>query len=274
MRVFSMLTLFLVACNTAATRTEDDEALRLGLSQKDVSEKFKGSGTHQFSARQGSNAFHCVSYSFGERLIRYYFLFKNDQLVSILDTRPFFANAFTSKPYPKVPGTRIEVRKPWKAEDFMRGILEAKTLSPKAFSSQIKARLEENSGRKRSYNVLPAFLILAPLIIPHAIAENKKYEAWLRAYDPFKIKIGTTRGKVETAYGKPHFIVQHNGSDRETHAYGPSELLRRDKTRLYLGPWNKRFWISVVYENDVAVRVFSNDLFNDMTIVDFKNEVK
>ena len=266
----------LLVTGWAANGTEDGKNLSLGMSQAEISLPFKGPGTHQFSAQQGSNVFRCVSYSFGEYSIKYYFLFKNDQMISLLDVQPFFADAFETKPNPnpKYPNTKISVRKPWQAEDFMTAILQATTMSPEALSEQIKMRLEKAKSGKASYNVLPAFVILAPLIVPDMISRNKKHEAWLSEYDPFKIVIGAKRSNVEAVYGKPLFIVQHSGTNRATHAYGPSEILWRDKTRVYLGPLNKRFWIAVVYENDVAVRIFSNDLFNDENIVSLQNEVK
>jgi hypothetical protein len=209
-------------------------------------------------------------------LIRYFFLFENERLISILDPSLFYTNAFEEKPNPnpKYPGTKLEVRKPWKDEEFMTGIIKAKTMSPEDLSAQIKTRLEKKKNRKNSYNVLPAFVLLAPLIVPDLIAQNKKHETWLNKYDPFKINIGKTRNDVEATYGKPHFVVHHDAANRETHAYGPPEILWRDTTRVHLGPLNKRFWTAVVYENDVAVRVFNNDLFNDDNIAQLQNEVK
>jgi len=267
------LALFLV---DSVVQAEETGSLSFGVSRMDVASHFKTAGTHQFSLLQGSNILRCVSHSFGEPFIRYYFLFKNERLIALLDTEPFFADAFETKPNPnpKYAGTQISVRKPWRAEDFMANITEAKSLSPHQMSEQIKTRLERAKGQTKEYNVLPAFVMLAPLIIPDMIARNAKHEAWLREYDPLKVELGARRTSVATTYGKPQFVVQHDRSGRETHAYGPSELLWRDKTRVYLGPLNKRFWVAVVYENDVAVQVLSNDLFNDDNIVKLENEVK
>ena len=272
----SAMLLALLFTGWTANGTENGKTLSMGMSAAEISSNFKGPGIHQFSAQQESNVFRCVSYSFGDYSIRYYFVFKNDELISILDAQPFFANAFETKPNPdpKHPSTKISVRKPWQAEDFMTAVLQATTISPEVLSEQIKTRLESARGGKTSYNVLPAFVILAPLIVPDMLARNKKYETWLNTYDPFKAKVGARRSDIESVYGKPHFVVHHDATKRSTHAYGPPEVLWRDKARLYLGPLNSRFWTAVVYENDVAVRIFSHDLFNDEDIVSLQNEVK
>ena len=274
MAIHIMLVLSLATATVLCAAEED--TLRLGLSQEEVSSHFKGNGTHQFTALQESNTLCCVSYAFGESFIRYYFLFRNDRLVWILDTQPFFADAFETKsnPNPKYAGTKISVRKPWRAEEFMSSILETNTLSPKDFSAQLDAQLQKAKGRKTDYNVLPAFVILAPLIVPDMVARSARHKGWLQEYDPFKANLGEKRTDVEAVYGKPQFIIKSDTAGRETHAYGPSELLWRDKTRVHLGPVNKRFWVAVVYEKDVAIRVFSNDLFNDMRLVTLTNEVK
>jgi len=273
--ITSAILLAVLFANWSASGIEA-KTLSLGMSQAEISENLKGTGMYQFSCLMETNVINCVSYSFGDRLIRYFFLFKNERLISILDPSLLYIDAFEEKPNPnpKYPGTKIEIRKPWKDEDFMIGVLKAETMSPETLSVQIKTRLEKKKNRKTSYNVLPAFVILAPLIIPDMMARNKKDEAWLNKFDPFKIKIGAKREDVEAVFGKPLFVAQHAGANRVTHAYGPAELLWRDKTRVRLGSINKRFWEAVVYENDVAIRVFSNDLFNDENIVQFQNEVK
>jgi hypothetical protein len=273
--IYAIITLITIAGATAV-RSDENQALHLGLSRKEVSSHFKGIGTHQFTALKEANTLRCVSYSFGERFIRYYFLFKNDELVSVLDTQPFFADAFDTKPNPnpKYAGTKISVRKPWSAKAFMSNILETTSLSPKDLSAQVETRLQKAEGRKKDHNVLPAFVILAPLIVPDMITRNAKHKAWLSEYDPFKIDLGSKRTEVEAVYGKPQFIMRHDKASRETHAYGPLQLLWRDKTRVHLGPLNKRFWVAVVYESNIAVQIFSNDLFNDTTIVTLGNKVK
>lgn len=131
MRVITLLVLALaVAINSSVAHAED--GLSLCLSQETVASHLKTVGTHQFSAVHQSNRFECVSYTFGSQSIRYYFVFKNDQLISLLNMRPFFADAFETKPNPnpKYAGTKISVRKPWRAEDFMQRILAAKTMTP------------------------------------------------------------------------------------------------------------------------------------------------
>ena len=281
MRTIISAMLVVLLITGCATAKEDDMSLRLGMSQAEISSQLKGSGTHQFSAQKDSNAFYCVSYSFCEHHLICYFLFMDGKLVSILDRHPFFAEAFETKPYLKYPGSKIEIRKPWKDEDFMMDIIKAKTMSPEALSALIKTTELEEAKRAKTIevdNLLPLFVILAPLA-PFAISQNiywhMKHEAWLNKYDLFKIGIGAKRSNVEAVYGSPSFVVKHSDTNRATHAYGPPELLWRGKTCLYLGTYfDNRFWTAVVYENDVAVRIFSNDLFNHENIMSLQNEVK
>lgn len=136
----------------------------------------------------------------------------------------------------------------------------------------MSTRLDEASRQKAGKSNLPDFL--AQIIIDGAAARKPTHDAWLRAYDPFKIRLAANRVETETAYGQPHFVVQEDDSGREIHAFGPAEILWRDKTRVHLGPVNKRFWVAIVYEDDVVTRIFSNDLFNDMRIATSENEVK
>ena len=126
-----------------------------------------------------------------------------------------------------------------------------------------KSRTNEN------YTALPAFIILAPLLIPVLTITNLVNQAWLCKYDPFRIYLGMKRSQVESIYGKPYFIIKQSG--HEIHAYGPSMTIYKNGKLRYLGS-NKKFWVAVMYENDVAVQILSHDLFHDMEIAKVENE--
>lgn len=260
---FLFLGLLAGGCTTTVT-LEEDSNLYLGLSRKVISSELKSDGIHQFSILKNTDHIECVSYSFGERYIKYYFLYKNDKLVSILDPRPFFADDFMTVPY---KGGKREIKKPWNTAGFIKEVLNAETLSPDQFAEQIKSRLIKAKGRKNSYNQLPALIILSPLIVPVLTITNTVNQSWLATYNPFKAETGMKQSQVELIYGKPKFIVKTPG--QEIHAYGPSLTIYKDANMCYLGA-NKKFWVAVVYENDVAVRVLSNDFFNEQEIVTLK----
>jgi len=245
--------------------------LKIGALREDVREHFSGNGTHQFTAKVEADTYTCTSYSFSKSFIKYYFVFKNDRLISILNPGQFFV--WETKPHPTLPSSVVEVQKPWNDEKRMQNIIAVDTMSPQAFAQELDKKIEKDRKKKKSYNVLPAYVILAPLLVPQAIARNMREKGWLRQYDPFKIKLGAKRSEIESVYGRSHFVRKHSGANRETHAYGPMADLFRDAKQLNLG-LNKKFWTAVVYEGDVAVRIFGNDLFNGKEIVTFENEVK
>jgi hypothetical protein len=261
----TLVTLFITSCVSVI---DDGALVCLGMSQEEISSKFKGPGTFQFAAHKDSAVFHCVGYSFNENYLNYYFLFKNGKLVSIIDVRAFTADAFETIPDPMNPGTKIEARKLWNDEDCMTSILKTETMSPEVFYAQVKSKTRPSEKADHFMtidNALPAFVILSPILIPYMMTLTARYKIYEITYDPFKIDIGAKRINVETIYGKPTYIVQHKDSNRTTHAYGPTG-----------SPWNGNgeFWIAVVYENDDAVRIFSNSMFNYKNIMRLENEVK
>lgn len=160
----------------------------------------------------------------------------------------------------------------WSTEDRLRLVIESHTMSEREFTGELERRISEVESRKPDFNALPAFVLLAPLIVPDAIRRNPKQEEWQKRFDPRKIKLGMAKGDVAGVCGKPKFITTEGNA--ETHAYGPPELLFRDTTRVYLGPINKRYWVAVVFEGGNATHILSNDLFNDEEIVHTDNEFR
>jgi hypothetical protein len=245
-------------CQTYPKRVPD---IQYGMMLGEVDDAIWGDDQHQFSALMGDDSFRCYRVEFGQRyLAPYYFTFKNDRLISIAESRPFFR--MQSK---KTNGTKSARQAPWEPEKRMREIIGAEQFNIERLKVDVATKLDEASKSKNyDMNILPLFIVLSPLLIPYGISEHRKMGKWMEHYDSDRIQLGMTRAEVDDVYGVPIFVVP--SASGHTRAYGPSQSLLRKNGHVSLGPSDGRYWVAVVFEPGRATRIFSNDLFDERDI--------
>ncbi|MBI4557653.1 MAG: hypothetical protein HY706_08725 [Candidatus Hydrogenedentes bacterium] len=268
--------LIVVSCATnPRLGARDARELGFGLSRNQVAEKFGHAGWLQFAALREDALYECVSYTFV--LPRpyydrdYLFVFCGDKLTSISKAGDFYHSEVVDYPETPEPFDKLEREAPWNTEDKVSAVVSASGLSVQQFVSE----LEEPGPRVRSsYNALPAFLLLSPILVPQGLldasARDLRHQKWTKQFTPDKVKPGMSRAQVESVYGKPVFGM--NSNTETTFAFGPVESLLRTKDGgLHLYWDERRYWVAVVFKEDKAIRILSDHLFNGLEIVRREN---
>lgn len=214
---------------------------------------------HQFSARKGTNELLCVKLLFHHPRGSLYFVFQNGSLTKV--TEPPRVEFETFGFYGKTPRTRPKMIDP---EEKMNSVLLSHDLSP----SEIMERLEQWSQNEKvaskgqEPNVLPAFIITAPLRlaeIPSVMHANDEARKLAATFDALKIKVGMTTNETVVLFGEPTRIVPSN-TNCILHVYG-SRLPAKASVH------NPPSWVIVIFCNGESTRVFSHD-FNDQRLLE------
>jgi outer membrane protein assembly factor BamE (lipoprotein component of BamABCDE complex) len=224
--------------------------IQQGISKDRLIEILGSDGKPQFTVKTNSHIYFCVSYSFEKPFIRYYFLFEDETLRSILEPPAFEVETVPYK------GAKLEIRKPVNPEERMNSVLNASSLTVEEFKKSLTQKL---SVKSENSNVLPAFIITAPLLGARRIIDspelNKDYEKndeLTKRFDSRKIGLGSSKEQVQSAFGKPQKTVSYFGKEAEVfNAKPPAKVLREDRFSPVL----------VVFEKDKVIRIFSNDFF-------------
>lgn len=219
-----------------------------GTSLENVRAVLKMPGKHEFSVLVDQVEYLCLSFDFEEPRVRFYLVFTNKHLKAVAD--PVKAE------YDRVPYERAfrEVEKPFEPEQRVQSVLSSQHLNRQQLEQRILATALRGS---KSWNVLPAFIITAPLFAARAgqiEADYRKNAEFARKYDPLKIRLGTSLADVSEAFGKPYRIIKKS-TEEVVHVYG-------DPMPLRVNPKDRFSWVAVVIENGKAVRVFSNQFLD------------
>jgi hypothetical protein len=230
--------------------------LSLGLTRAELTERFGHPGTPQFRATQDGQRYTCTAYEF-ENTWYYYFLFQDDVLTAILDAGDFRRVELV----PHRDGW-LEVEALWDMEEKVAAVLRQDGLSIEEFTQAVIAAGSKPRGGN-SYNVLPVFILLSPVMVPSGIVQGAvragEEMAWAQRYDPEKIPLGACRSDVLTAYGEPLF--RKVGQDHETLLFGPkAELQQLDDGSYYIP--SREFWVAVVLADGQVTRVLTDRFFN------------
>jgi hypothetical protein len=208
---------------------------------------------HQFTARVGTADVVCVSVTLERPKASLYFVFGNDKLEAIQEPPKF---EFEVRTY---EGKPWQVPKPVESEGRMRKVLQGEHLSPRDIEERVNRWLAAEaaaSNRREPLNILPAFVIVAPLLrsqAPASLRSEREAQRLARMYDPFQIKLGMTADEVQAVFGKP--ATRAADSNSTVHVYGAA--LPRNIS-IEFPP----IWLSVVFCDGKAVRVFSHDFFD------------
>jgi hypothetical protein len=241
-----VISIVIATAQTTGKKVPVDSLLHLGrgLSQQSIEEVFGSKARHEFTARIEDRLYRCVSFSFDSKG-RYYFVFTNDALAKICEL-------------PKREFRRVPYRDKWleypdrsDPEKRMRETLDSPDLTPAALAESLQRRVAARQGD--SLNVLPAFVIGAPFwaaTAPLRAKERVEIEALAKKYDPQRVVPEMSIEQVDAMFGDPAF-KESMDTRREIRYYG-SHKLGADPL----------LWISVVFDEGRAVRVFSDDFFD------------
>ncbi len=253
MRSLMVLVMLVFTCGCRAARTGAAQGItpqilqtvERGISQKRLEALFGVPARHQFEASRDETTTRCVSYSFSSFHLKYYFVFTNDALNKII-LPPRFEHELS-------PAERGE-RAVWKSyvpEERMNVVLQAPDLNQQG----ILASIERRHRPEKFDNALPALIIVgviaAPVALVRGTVENRKIKTLAEKFNPYRLTLGMTVEEVEQLFGAP--VLSEKPDDvSETRYYGSPKL----------GTHNSLLWVCVVFKNEKAVRVLSDDFFN------------
>lgn len=221
--------------------------LKHGSTLKKVEEILDGKGQFQFTTYKNGNIYKCVSFSFKKYYNCYYFLFKDDLLVSTMPMIPYKTKLIPYK------GVKHEVRLPWDPEERVELVLNSKNYLGKSLYESLQKRL--SIKRYKSFNFLPAFVITSPLwifVLWNLLKDYEKNNNFKKKYDPFKIKLGMTIDNVKNNLGEPINVIEYNGN--KTFIYGSKQKLMVNPAVLYS-------WLAVVFKKGKVSSIYCNDFF-------------
>lgn len=203
---------------------------------------------HQFTSRVGASEYLCVSYAFGEPHARLYFVFKEGKLEKIMEPPP---SPTRTVPY---QGAWGQQRLPVDPEVRVAEVMQAGDMSGQPLRASLAARLPKGG---KSFNVLPAFGVLAPHFAATEPLRRKQYrrnEQLAKHFDARKVRLGDSREQVDSAFGPPLQTTQAGG--RTVCVYGSTEPLPMVSPPYLFSP------IDVHFESGRVVALFSNDFVN------------
>ncbi len=220
---------------------------KLGTSRAEVEALLELKGEHEFSTDMGTNAYVCVSLLFQEPPASFYFLFNHDKLQAIVRPPPFERE--------KIPWERTKAVNP---EERLAAVLGQPHLSREDISAILLERSKLQSGKKASLGMLPALLIVSPILAANAgnyIADRSEHRKLREKYDPFKINPGMERTEVIKLWGNPARNLPF-GTNQQVHIFGapkPPNVPARSFPA----------FVGVVFENEKVSRVFSHHFFRE-----------
>lgn len=228
--------------------------LQRGISLTQLTEITGIKPQHQFTVQDGTSAVTCIKLAFVKPRGFLYFIFQDDKLFAIKE-RP--AVEFETKTH---NGKPWQVPKPVDAEVRMTKVKQGRDLTP----ADIKRQLEQwakneavASKGKEPLNILPAFIITSPLMLvksPAIAHANSKADDLSERFDAIKIQLGFSPEKTQEVFGDPVRRISA-GTNGVVCVYG-SDLPPDASVH------NPAVWVSVVYREGKAVRVFSHDFFD------------
>jgi hypothetical protein len=238
-------------CRAAGTNNVEDitpEALlnvKRGISQRQLETTFGVAARHEFTTSRNGTTVRCVSCQFASFHLRYYFVFTNDALQKIIQP-PRFEHELS----PVEKGTRAV----WKSHDPQERVdvvLQAPDLDEEGITASIQRRYKPKTPDNALPGAIIAGVIGAPVALVRGAVENREIKALADKFDPYRVRLEMPLAEVEQVFGEPRLVEKLPG-DSDMRYYGSTKL----------GTQNPLLWVSVVFRDDKAVEVFSDDFFN------------
>jgi hypothetical protein len=230
--------------------------LKFGLSRDALEESLNARGENQFSAAIDGHIYQCAWYDIVPDNYCYYFLFRDDGLVSIVRTWPPFL-------YEDIDG--VEEKLLWDAERAMTEVIEAPGLTIGEFQEYAESLREQRADRGpiEMSGIWPIAAVFVPIsiaIAPVAGLVELRDASWENRFDSERIHLGMSRSGIEGKYGDPVFQLIED--PKLTLAFGPASSLRDRGDGLQFSWALRKSWVSVVLEEGVVTRIYTNDFFN------------
>ena len=230
--------------------------LKRGITLAKLESTFQNKPTHEFTVLRNGETIRCVRYDLitPATYQSYYFVFTNDSLTLIC------------LPPPLEYGTRVEndnrvgfvIVQP---EKIVETVIHSEDLNGEALAKSVAQVMSLKRTNKWDMKMIPVVIIFAPLAIaaaPYTLVENnqwnRKFNAQREKFDPFKVRLGMTVEEVEAMFGTP-FTIGKSSDNLDVRYYGSPRF----------GEY-KEPWVSVVFDQGKAVRVFSDRFFDDEVI--------
>jgi|GEM_PF-3656419 len=237
-----------------------------GISLTELESIFQTKPAHEFTVRRNGETIRCVQYVLIRPAIHqsYYFVFVNDGLNLVCLLPPFEYETQMKN------GSRYSRRITERPEKRIEAVLQSKDLSDEALAESVSKAMSYKRPKKTSgnWNCAPVYFMFAPFIIalaPSTAVENlqwrHKVEEQRTKLNPFKIELGMMVGEVEAMFGTP-FTIGTTTDHLEVRYYGLPEFWMHSEA-----------WVSVVFDQGKAVRVFSNDFFDSETIRNMARQI-
>lgn len=222
--------------------------LSRGMTESEVETALGARGKHQFTALLTNGTIRCTTYYRNDVFGRFYLVFTNSYLAAICEPPPF---ELREVPYRSSVAVERVLGDP---EERIARVLAAADIT----GPELKAKLKRVEPGKTSvdYGLTAAYILTRVLFAnrQREEMENRMYSALLVLYDPFKIAIGSSLQEVEMRLGKPS-ITESLGLDSEMRYYGSLKHLS-----------DELLWLTVVYERNKVIRVFSDDFVDYLKI--------
>jgi hypothetical protein len=216
-----------------------------GVSQKQIETLLSVPARHEFTASREQKTLRCVSYYFASFHLEYYLVFTNDALEKIIQP-PRFEHELS----PAERGQRA-VWKSYAPEERMEVVLQVPDLDQHGILASIERRYRPKAFDNALPGAIIAGVIGAPVALARGVVENREIRALAEKFDPHRVKLGMSVTEVDGMFGPP-ILSEKSEDGSETRYYGSTKL----------GVQNPMLWVSVMFNGEKVIRVFSDDFFN------------
>lgn len=240
------------------------DLLRPGTPLLEFGRIARSPGAHQFTVRAGNSRLQCLRAGFEKSYFSAYLVFRDGALVSVHDAAPFEERI--GLPDKWVAGVTRHTYARWDLGPIVEEIRQSenRSLTADQLTAAISQQAIQRKRAKPSLNILPAFIVLSPVIVPAALARNAGGNArrrnWAQKYDPFKARLGMTSHESDKTLGAPQFIVpQVDGMIR---VYGPPDSLHVRDELIKRKSGTHSYWIAVHIKDGKVVKILGNRFFD------------
>ena len=232
-------------------------SVRHVMTQYEVEQHLSARGYHQFTAALSNIVVRSVSYYRNDVYGHYYLVFTNEHLAKVCAPPPF---EMRKEPY---MDSWVNLRVLVSPESRVEAVLCAEDM----IGPGLTAALQPKTLSKRTVDCGHTAAFWLTKLFSQSSSQNERerqYEALLKTLDPYAIAIGVEMATVESRLGKPQ-IIEALGNGQEIRYYGSPEYGLSGSREL--------MWLSVVYANGKAIRVFSHDFVDQDKIRPLEEKV-
>lgn len=263
LRTLTPLLMLLAGCSSRTAGTINGSGIspqilltvRRGASQKQLETMLGVPARHEFTVSRDHLAIHCVSYQFASFYLKYYFVLTNDALEKII-LPPGYEHELS----PWEQGKRAVWKSP-NPQERVEVVLQAPDLDREGIIDSIERRYRPEKFNSFLPAVLIAYLIAAPVALVRGQIENREIKALAETCDLYRAHLGMSMAEVEQMFGAP-WLIEKLEDGSETRYYGSPKL----------GIQNPLLWLSVVFKDEKALCIFSDDFFNYQNLEDIEKK--